>query len=141
MSTDSRRTGREAVVGYLFLSPWLIGMLLLTIGPMLYSATSYDLLSAPKWIGLDNFDRMFTADPRFRSSVRVTLIYVAVSVPLLLIVSMALALDEAGQGTAFGGQDTRLPGFLDRGTTAGLAMGARATTGTARAGSAAPSVL
>jgi multiple sugar transport system permease protein len=96
VSTDSRRTGREAVAGYLFLSPWLIGMLLLTLGPMLYSAylafTNYDLLSAPKWIGLDNFDRMFTADPRFRSSVRVTLIYVAVSVPLLLIVSMALAL-------------------------------------------------
>jgi multiple sugar transport system permease protein len=95
-ASSSSRTGREGLTAYVFLSPWLIGMLLLTIGPMLYSAylafTSYDLLSAPKWIGLDNFHRMFTADPRFKSSVRVTLVYVAVSVPLLLIVSMVLAL-------------------------------------------------
>jgi multiple sugar transport system permease protein len=96
VKTSSSRTGREGLTGYLFLSPWLIGILLLTIGPMLYSAylafTNYDLLSSPKWIGLDNFQRMFTADPRFKTSVRVTLIYVVVSVPLLLIISMVLAL-------------------------------------------------
>jgi multiple sugar transport system permease protein len=90
------RTGREGLTAYLFLSPWLIGILLLTIGPMFYSAylafTSYDLLSAPQWIGLDNFRRMFTADPRYLSSVKVTLLYVGVSVPLLLVVSMILAL-------------------------------------------------
>lgn len=93
---DSARTGREGITAYLFLTPWLLGMLLLTLGPMLYSLylafTRYDLLSAPKWIGFDNFQRMFTADPRYLTSVRVTLVYVVISVPLLLVVSMVLAL-------------------------------------------------
>ncbi|CAN7334462.1 carbohydrate ABC transporter permease [Arthrobacter sp. LjRoot14] len=87
---------REALVAYAFLTPWILGMVLLTLGPMLYSLylsfTSYDLLSDPRWIGFANYTQMFTADPRYLKSVSVTLIYVAVSVPLLLIVSMLLAL-------------------------------------------------
>jgi multiple sugar transport system permease protein len=90
------RRGMENRVALAFLSPWLAGMLLLTIGPMLFSLylafTDYDLLSAPAWIGMDNFARMLTADPRFLASVRVTIVYVGVSVPLLLVVSLALAL-------------------------------------------------
>ncbi len=93
--TRSRSKRREALVALLFLTPWLIGLVLLTLGPMLYSLylsfTDYDLLSAPTWVGLDNFVEM-TTDPRFLASVGVTLIYVAVSVPLLLVVSMLVAL-------------------------------------------------
>jgi len=86
------RDGRAALA---FLTPWLLGMIVLTLGPMLYSLylsfTQYNLLSAPQWIGLDNFTQMF-ADPRYWASAKVTLTYVAVSVPVVLVVSMAVAL-------------------------------------------------
>ena len=91
-----RRTNNQNLTAYLFLAPWLIGLVVITLGPMLFSLylsfTRYDLLSAPKWIGLANFRRMFDADPRFWQSVRVTLVYVAISVPLVLVVSLLLAL-------------------------------------------------
>jgi multiple sugar transport system permease protein len=87
---------REAIAAYVFLIPWLLGLAGFTLGPMIYSLylsfTSYDLLSDPRWVGFRNYAQMFTADPRYLKSVSVTLIYVVVSVPLLLIVSMLLAL-------------------------------------------------
>jgi len=86
---------REAIAAYTFLTPWILGLILLTLGPMLYSLylsfTHYDLLSDPRWVGLENYVKMFT-DPRYLKSVAVTLVYVVVSVPLLLVVSMLLAL-------------------------------------------------
>jgi multiple sugar transport system permease protein len=91
----SRRT-REALAAYGFLSPWIAGMLLLTIGPMVYSLylsfTRYNLMTPAQWVGFDNYVRMFTADPRYLASVGVTLRYVAISVPLLLLVSLAVAM-------------------------------------------------
>lgn len=80
---------------YLFLLPWLIGLVWFTLGPMAwslyYSFTDFSLLQAPNWVGGDNYARMLT-DARFHASVRVTLIYVAVSVPLELVASLGLAL-------------------------------------------------
>ena len=77
---------REAVAGYVFASPFIIGFLAFTILPMLYSFyisfTSYRIASAPTWIGISNYVRMFTRDPRFLKSIGVTLYYVVVSVPL-----------------------------------------------------------
>lgn len=88
-----RRIERRA--GYAFMTPWFIGMALLTLGPMIYSLylafTRYNLLSPPVWIGLGNFRQMLT-DDRFLSSVKVTLLYVVISVPIVLIVSMLVAL-------------------------------------------------
>lgn len=96
--TASRRSRsrREAWVAFGFLSPWIVGLLLLTIGPMLYSLylsfTNYDLLSPPVWAGLANYERMLAADPRFIDSVQVTFLYVVVSVPAVLIASLGVAL-------------------------------------------------
>ncbi|WP_049577224.1 carbohydrate ABC transporter permease [Streptomyces sp. SBT349] len=91
-----RRSAEDNRAAYAFLTPWLIGMAVFTIGPMLFSLylafTRYDLSSAPEWIGFENFDRMFTTDPRFWTSVDVTLTYVLWSVPLLLVVSLLLAM-------------------------------------------------
>jgi multiple sugar transport system permease protein len=91
-----RPTTHESLAAYAFLLPWLIGLVVLTIGPMFYSLylsfTRYDLLSPPRWVGLANYEAMFTADPRYWKSVRVTLIYVVVFVPLLQVLSMLLAL-------------------------------------------------
>jgi multiple sugar transport system permease protein len=85
----------EARVAYAFLTPWLIGLVALTLGPMIYSLylafTQYNLLSAPEWVGLQNFVQM-TADSRYWESARVTSLYVVVSVPVVLIVSMIVAL-------------------------------------------------
>lgn len=85
----------EGRVAYAFMTPWILGMLCLTLGPMIYSLylsfTSYNLLSAPRWVGFQNFIDM-AADSRYWDSVRVTLVYVVVSVPLVLVVSMIVAI-------------------------------------------------
>jgi multiple sugar transport system permease protein len=90
------RYGERPGVAYLFLSPWVSGALLLTIGPMLASLylsfTDYDLFTTPEWVGLDNYRRLFADDPRFLSSVWVTLKYVLVSTPLKLAAALAVAL-------------------------------------------------
>jgi multiple sugar transport system permease protein len=87
-----KRDGRTA---YMFMLPWLVGLIVLTLGPMFYSLylsfTSYNLLSSPRWIGFQNFVHM-AADSRYWTSVRVTSVYVLVSVPVVLIVSMGVAL-------------------------------------------------
>ncbi|MBB5896837.1 carbohydrate ABC transporter permease [Kutzneria kofuensis] len=88
-----RRTQGAA---YLFLSPWIIGATLLTVGPMLaslyLSLTDYDLFDPPKWIGLDNYRVMFTEDDRFWAAVGTTVRYVLFSVPLKLVLALAVAL-------------------------------------------------
>jgi multiple sugar transport system permease protein len=90
------RYGERPAIAYLFLSPWVAGALLLTVGPMLASLylsfTDYDLFTSPEWVGLDNYRRMFTDDPRFMSAVGVTLKYVLLSVPLKLAAALAVAL-------------------------------------------------
>jgi multiple sugar transport system permease protein len=85
----------QGKAAYLFLAPWFLGLLLITIGPIAASAylsfTDYSLIGAPEWIGWDNFTRM-ADDPRFWSALGVTFTYVFVSVPLQLIFALALAL-------------------------------------------------
>src|SRR6218665_3355989 len=82
--------------GYLFLLPWLIGFLGLTIGPMVTSLylsfTDFDLLTSPDWVGANNYIRMFTNDPKFWASMRVTMFFVIFSVPLKLAFALAVAL-------------------------------------------------
>src|SRR3569623_1591171 len=76
--------------GYLFLLPWFIGFFGLTIAPILSSLylsfTNFDMLTAPHWVGADNYIRKFT------QSMRVTLLFVLFSVPLKLAFALAVAL-------------------------------------------------
>ncbi len=92
----SPRARREAFEGYLGILPWLIGFIAFTAGPLLVSLglsfTQWDIVRPPQWIGLGNYIRMFTDDSLFRTSLRVTFSYVLLSVPLQLIVGLALAL-------------------------------------------------
>lgn len=87
---------KDKFAPYLFLAPWLIGFFVITLGPMLYSLylsfTNYSMLGDPSWVGLDNYIKMFTNDPKYLDSVRVTLVYVFVSVPLQLAFALVLAL-------------------------------------------------
>ena len=82
--------------GYLFLLPWLIGFLGLTIGPMVSSLylsfTNFDLLTSPDWVGADNYIRMFSNDPKFWASMRVTMVFVIFSVPLKLAFALGVAM-------------------------------------------------
>lgn len=86
---------REAVVGYLFLSPWIVGFLVFLVGPMvasvLLSFTQYKVIKAPVWIGLANYQRMFT-DDLFYHSLRVTVTYTAISVPLGIMAALGIAI-------------------------------------------------
>jgi len=101
-----RRGRRENLAGYLFMSPWIAGFLLLTAGPMaasLYFAfTDYNLFDSPKWIGFDNFTKMLD-DPRWQKSVEVTAKYVVIGTPLklLLALGVALLLAQSRRGQAF----------------------------------------
>jgi pectin-derived oligosaccharide transport system permease protein len=101
------RLRKESVAGYAFLIPWLIGFLGLTIIPMAYSLylsfTSYNIFQPPKWIGLDNYIRMFTDDPAFIQSAQITLIYVLVGTPITLAAALlvAMLLNYRDKGAGF----------------------------------------
>jgi multiple sugar transport system permease protein len=75
--------------------PWTIGFSVFILYPMLaslyYSFTNYDLLSNPRWVGLDNYRFMFTKDPRFWQSMRNTLWIISVGIPLEMLVALGTA--------------------------------------------------
>jgi multiple sugar transport system permease protein len=108
---------KDNVAAYLFLTPWLIGLFVITVGPMLASLylafTDYNLIQAPEWIGLENFTRMLS-DERLHNSLRVTFTYVLVSVPLQLALALLLAvvLDRGVRGMAFYRSIFYLPSLL-----------------------------
>jgi len=97
-----RRTGlllslqrKQAILGYIFISPWIIRFLWLDIGPILaslyFSFTEYSVLSSPKWIGSANYVRAFTRERLFPISIWNTAYYVGLSVPLGLILGFTVA--------------------------------------------------
>ncbi len=92
----AKRAIMGSAPGYMFLLPWLIGFLGLTIGPALASLylsfTDFDLLTSPEWIGAQNYVRMLTADPKFATSMQVTFLYVIFSVPLKLVFALLVAM-------------------------------------------------
>jgi|tagenome__1003787_1003787.scaffolds.fasta_scaffold20640167_2 multiple sugar transport system permease protein len=117
-SMRRRRTLPRSVHGYLFLLPWLLGFFGLTFGPTLaslyLSMTNYDLLSDPQWIGMENYVRIATADPKFVTSMKVTFFYVALSVPLKLgfALGVAMLLNKGIRGLPFYRAMFYLPSLL-----------------------------
>ena len=93
MTTQERR---DAKTGYLALSPWMVGFVIFYAFPILatfyFSLTQWTLVDQPVWIGLDNYVRMFTRDPLFVSSLKATTLFVALSLPLKLVLGLMLAL-------------------------------------------------
>lgn len=86
---------KEAIYGYIAIMPWLIGFLVFTAGPMIFSGylvfTEWELLTPPVWVGLDNV-RFLLKDPMFRTALWNTFIYTVISVPLQLLVALGVAL-------------------------------------------------
>jgi pectin-derived oligosaccharide transport system permease protein len=107
-------SGRAA---YLFLIPWVLGVLLITAVPMIASLylsfTDYRLGGTPEWVGLANYSRMLT-DPAFASSAAVTATYVFVSVPLQLAFALlvAVVLNRGVRGLAVYRSVYYLPSLL-----------------------------
>lgn len=85
---------REAIIGYIFFLPGLIGLVFFMGIPIIYSLyisfTEYNIYSSPEWVGLKNYRVMFD-DPLFFKSIYNTLYYVALSVPINTIVGILLA--------------------------------------------------
>lgn len=89
-----------------FLSPWIVGFLVFTAWPVLYtgylSLTDYDVLNPPTFVGLDNY-RALAQDPDVLRSMGNTLYYTVIQVPAYVLVSLLLALllDKAGRFSGF----------------------------------------
>ncbi|CAM3351704.1 ABC transmembrane type-1 domain-containing protein [Deinococcus saxicola] len=95
MARMSSARRREAINGYLFIMPWLIGFLVFVAGPMLFSLyasfTNYDVTSTMRWVGFDNYVRLFTDDKLFWTSLYNTGFYVLFAVPLGIITGLLIA--------------------------------------------------
>ena len=87
---------REAINGYLFILPWVLGFVIFTGGPFLFgfyiSLTNYDVLQPPRWLGLAHYQTMFFDDPSFWQCVYNTAYYTALSVVPRIILALLLAL-------------------------------------------------
>lgn len=92
----SRRLSEETVAGFLTISPWVVGFLVFTAFPffasLYFSFTDYDVLSPPQWVGLENYERLFTRDRLFPLALKNTLIYAAMYVPGNIIISLGMAM-------------------------------------------------
>ena len=120
-----RRSARTNLTGYLFISPWLISLLVFTLLPTLWSLylsfTNYSLLSTPKFIGLENYINMFQ-NPTFWKSLWVTAKYALLSVPLHIVTALlaALALHKRKPGIGLYRTIFYVPSFI--GGSVGVAV-------------------
>jgi multiple sugar transport system permease protein len=87
---------RDAIWGYAFIFPWIIGLIVFTAGPVLsviyYSFTKYDIFNSPQWIGLGNYIRAISSDRMFWRSLSNTFSYVALTVPAQMLLAFVVAL-------------------------------------------------
>lgn len=91
-----RKEQKNIRIGYLFIFPVVIGLVVFTVIPFFYSLylafTDYNGLNAPDWVGLQNFATMFWEDDKFWLSFKITLKFAIVQVPLKLIFALLVAL-------------------------------------------------
>ncbi len=83
-------------LAYILLSPWLIGIICLTLGPviisLILSGTEWDMILPAKWLGLQNYVEAFTQDDLFFNALMVSTLYTIVSVPIGVFISLLIAL-------------------------------------------------
>ena len=109
---------RNDLKGYLFVSPWIISLLVFTAYPMIasfyFAMTDYTILNPPRWVGLNNFQVMFTTDSLYWKSVWNTVYYTLLSVPLGLTVGLLLAmlLNQRARGIGIYRTLYYLPGLM-----------------------------
>jgi oligogalacturonide transport system permease protein len=90
----AKNRGESKYIGLLFILPWIFGFICFKAGPLamsfIVSFTKYNVMSSPKWIGLDNFTKLFTSAD-FWMAARVNLEYVLMTVPIRLSFSLFIA--------------------------------------------------
>lgn len=90
-----KRYKKRDYQAFLYLMPWILGMLILQIYPFLcsfyYSFTNYQVSSSPIWTGLENYRYLFMKDMEFWNSVKVTVVYTLYTVPGKLVMALAVA--------------------------------------------------
>lgn len=86
----------ETRAGWLTISPWILGFIVFTMFPFVaslyFSFTDYDVISSPRWTGLENYERLLTRDRLFPLALRNTFMYTVMYVPLHLATALAVAL-------------------------------------------------
>lgn len=86
----------EEMAGYIAMSPWFVGFLIFTLLPfaasLYFSFTNYDVLNPPEWVGIENYERLFTRDRLFPLALRNTLIYAVLYVPLHVVSALGIAM-------------------------------------------------
>lgn len=95
LSSIKRLRKQENIMGYLFASPWMSGLILLGFFPIIMSLfisfTNYDMISDPRFIGFENYRILFTNDSLFWKSLGNTVYHVAIAVPLGIVAGLSLA--------------------------------------------------
>ncbi len=96
VGAQSPLQARRALWGYTFAIPWLLGLVIFIIGPIvasfILSFTEYDVISRPTFIGLENYRKAFFGDDLFWPSLGRTFEYAIVVVPLGILGSLGLAM-------------------------------------------------
>ena len=96
MAAKGLMARKEQRAAYLFLSPWLIGLAAFWIIPIIasiaLSLSEYNIITPPRFIGLENYRQMLFEDRTFWVSIRVTLKFMILSVPLYLVCGLLLSL-------------------------------------------------
>ena len=91
-----RRRLTETGIGYLFIGPWLFCFLAFNLVPFVISFVlsfmDYNMLSAPTFVGLSNYVKLFTGDKLFKTSLGVTFRFVFIAIPLRLAFALLVAL-------------------------------------------------
>jgi multiple sugar transport system permease protein len=87
---------RESAAGYAFVTPWIIGFLVLTLGPMVaslyFSFTDYNIVDPPVWVGLSNYSKLLTGDDIFWHSLSRTIYFASLALPLGLVFGLFIAI-------------------------------------------------
>ena len=95
MTKRRPKVNQEAVWGFVFISPWLVGFLIFTLGPvvasLVLSLTRYELITPPQWVGIDNYVTLMAEDRLFRFSLYNSAYYTLFSVLLGVAVAFGLA--------------------------------------------------
>jgi oligogalacturonide transport system permease protein len=116
---------KDKYLGYLYIAPWIAGFLLLTLYPFIesfmYSFASYDMFSM-KFVGLDNYIKIFTKDKLFLKSLSKTIYYTIISVALKVTMALLVAviLNKIAKGRKFYYTVFYLPSIL--GSSVALAI-------------------
>jgi multiple sugar transport system permease protein len=109
---------REPATGFALILPWFLGFVIWNLFPLaasLYlSLTDYNILQAPNWVGLANYQQLLGEDELFWASLRLTMAYAAITVPLGLLLSLlaAILLNQGVRGVGLWRTLYYLPAIL-----------------------------